>query len=111
MYAFGRGVAKDFAQSAAFYTKGCDADIPADCYTLGSYYEAGPPGLTQDYSRASALYLKACNGNSAKACFNLGDMIRSGRGVDKDSQKAADLFSKSCSLGYQSGCEAAKATP
>ena len=45
-----------------------------------------------DYQKADELLQKACDGGEALGCSNLGLLYQDGRGVNKDYQKAGQLF-------------------
>lgn len=46
-----------------------------------------------------------CSKNDARACSNLGYFYAHGKnGVEKDLEKATELFRKSCNAGYNYGC-------
>ena len=46
-----------------------------------------------------------CEQNNTESCINLGALYERGEeGVKQDYKKANELFSKSCDLGFGSGC-------
>jgi len=46
----------------------------------------------------------ACEKENAEACFKLGVLYHNGSSVEKDMDKAFDLFHKSCDLGNMKVC-------
>ncbi|GAA7655664.1 hypothetical protein HpMMM60_06880 [Helicobacter pylori] len=46
--------------------------------------------------------------NNGGGCGALGMLYEYGQGVEKDSKKAAQFYSKACKLGLQKACEILK---
>ena len=46
----------------------------------------------KEYDKAAELFKKACDGGDMRGCYNLGVMYTNGNGVEKDLDKAADLY-------------------
>ncbi|GAA7051598.1 hypothetical protein Kyoto42B_09820 [Helicobacter pylori] len=58
----------------------------------------------QDFSKARKYFEKACDLNNGGGCSGLGFLYGSGKGVEKNSKKAAYLYSKACDLKDGCGC-------
>lgn len=52
-------------------------------------------------SKAAELYEKGCRNNNLPACVDLGILYETGRGVDKDIDKARKLYEKASRHGYK----------
>jgi uncharacterized protein len=63
----GRGVARDVAEAARFYEKGCEGGAAPSCHNLGLMYSAGD-GVVRDLAKAKSLFEKACQGGHQPAC-------------------------------------------
>ncbi len=62
----------------------------------------------QDFSKARKYFERACGLNNGRGCNNLGVLYRDGQGVEKNSIKATQFYSKGCELGFQGACEILK---
>ncbi|WP_240443881.1 tetratricopeptide repeat protein [Helicobacter pylori] len=60
----------------------------------------------QDFSKARKYFEKACDLNNGRGCNGLGFLYENGRGVEKNSKKAAYLYSRACELKDGGGCGA-----
>ena len=95
----------DRSRAEALITKGCDAGSARSCEWLGTLYER----YWGDNSRALASYAKSCDAGNEFGCFVLGTRYYSGDTLfPKDLNKSKQFYNKSCSLGYQPGCNSAK---
>ncbi|HIP29096.1 MAG TPA: sel1 repeat family protein [Sulfurovum sp.] len=45
-----------------------------------------------------------CDNGNARGCFNLAFMYDFGEGVNQDTLKAIELYTKACDTGYAGGC-------
>ena len=109
------GVARDFAQAAAFYEKACDVPYGMGCVYLGDSYLHGE-GVARDDARAASLYRRGaelleqdCGSGgayAAYACYALGTMYRTGQGVGVDAVRANRLFDQGCQAGDKTACAA-----
>ena len=61
-------------------------------YGLGCFYSNGAFGLQQDYSKALELWHRAGELGNAKAYHNIGHAYHTGRGVERDDQKANHYY-------------------
>jgi hypothetical protein len=66
---------------------------------LGVYYQDGMHGLSKDDKKAFSLYEKAAAQKYVNAIINLGACYDSGVGVEKDYDKAIELYEKAERLG------------
>lgn len=103
MYRLGRGVGRDPARAAGYYTRSCDAGYADSCADLGFMYLRGD-GMASDDHRAFALFQEACDGGSALGCSNLGYMHENGRGVAPDIGRADTLYQQACDNGVAGAC-------
>ncbi len=62
----------------------------------------------QDFSKARKYFEKACELKDGGGCGALGHLYDDGKGVEKNSKKAAQFYSKACKLGEQLACESLK---
>lgn len=74
---------------------------PEELFNLGvESYEA------KNFTQAKKYFEKACGLNMSVGCGALGNLYSSGKGVEKDSKKAAYFYSKACELKESFGCGA-----
>ena len=52
------------------------------------------------------LLKKACDGGDVGGCFSLGHSYENGQGVRQNTQKALELYGKSCDMRDQDSCDA-----
>lgn len=116
MYERSEGVARDFAQAAAFYRRACDVHYGMGCQFLGDSYMHGE-GVARDEVHARALYTEAaalldnsCAQGEAYSCYALGLMYRNGQGVAVDAQRARGLLDQGCRGGNNDACAALRAS-
>ena len=74
---------------------------PRAQYTYGLCYERGTNGLKQDFTMAAHWYQKAAASEHDKAILALGKLYEEGKGVEKDVNKAVELYKKAASLGNE----------
>lgn len=67
-------------------------------YWLAKAFKDGM-GVNPDYNYAFAAAQKSVNAGYSKAYYILGECYRTGKGIVKDKDKAAELFQKGMSLG------------
>ncbi|HEY2512216.1 MAG TPA: hypothetical protein VGI39_15220, partial [Polyangiaceae bacterium] len=68
-------------------TKSCDAGPARGCVTEASLLDR-PGAPAADLSKAASLRQRACDGGWPSACRDLAKMVRSGRGVARDGERA-----------------------
>jgi TPR repeat protein len=74
--------------------------VPGTCSTA----RVGVYGVAVDQPQGLQWLRQGCDGKAGNACFELGFAHSTGNGVDQDSQRAASLYARSCSLGTVNGC-------
>lgn len=90
-YLAGRGVKRDFKQSAYWFEMAAKRGDPQAQAQIGYFYEAGI-GVQKDPERAAHWYQLAASGGLASANVNLGVLYFWGIGVKKNEQLAIQLF-------------------
>lgn len=88
LYENGRGVKKDHAEAAKWYSFAAVQGHVHAQYNLGLMYVEGR-GVWRNEARAAAWFRRAAVQGHGKAQYNLGLLYATGRGVPKDSDKAA----------------------
>ncbi|GBD04414.1 Putative beta-lactamase HcpD [bacterium HR19] len=90
-----------------FYKEGCSLGVASDCFHLSGLYEERYKNSAEAkklLEKAVDLAKRGCHANDPADCFILGFMYKVGRGVEKNENKAKELFEKSCKLGGGGGC-------
>jgi len=72
--------------------KRVEANDPIAIYNTGNYYRDGRNGFPQDYTKALELFHRAAELGQAEAYCNIGYLFEHGRGVERDSKKAAHYY-------------------
>jgi uncharacterized protein len=90
-YFAGRGVERDFKQSAYWFEMAAKRGDPQAQVQIGYFYEAGI-GVAKDPERAAHWYQLAASDGLASANVNLGVLYFWGIGVKKNEQLAIQLF-------------------
>ena len=67
---------------------------------LGEKYFFGVLGLQKDMRRAVELWTEAAELDSIQALFNLGVAYEHGNGVEQDTAKAAEFYTKAATRTY-----------
>jgi hypothetical protein len=104
MYRQGKGVEKNDIKAQALFDKACKGGVLDACNNLAVIYTSKKDGRSDNYLIAASLFQKTCNSMSAKGCFGIGVMYMGGIGVDKNPQRAKELFNKACTLGDKESC-------
>ncbi|MGL4550166.1 MAG: caspase family protein [Gemmataceae bacterium] len=108
LYEQGRGVGKDEKESARWYRKAADLGDATSQNNLGYMYQNGK-GLPKDEEEAVYWFRKASDQGHAGGTFNLGVMVEHGRGgLEKDREKALELYRKAAKKGFKHAEEAIK---
>lgn len=105
----GKNTGNEEQLAAAAFRIACDAGRALACNQLGWLLAGGGVGVAQggvapDETLAFPLFQKACDLNESAGCANLGWRIERGIATPKDPNKAADVFEKSCELGWKWSC-------
>jgi TPR repeat protein len=98
MYAYGKGVPKDYKNAVAWYGKAAEQGNARAQTLLGIMYEFGN-GVPQDYTQAAGWYRKAAEQGFAPAQARLGIMYNLGNGVPKDYKEALGWYRKAAEQG------------
>jgi TPR repeat protein len=102
-YEHGYGVTANTKEAAKWYAIAAERGDITGTYYLGRLFETGN-GVPQDYNKAFVLYQKAAQRGdiiAAPAMAALGHMYENGLGVEKNSQKAQEWFTKATATGYK----------
>jgi TPR repeat protein len=83
MYAWGRGVPKDYKQTLVWYRKSAELGLPMAQDTLGTMLANGA-GTAKDKKQAVKWFKLAAAQGYAKAQDDLGTMYENGDGIAKD---------------------------
>ncbi|MFW5966791.1 MAG: hypothetical protein ACOCV2_04690 [Persicimonas sp.] len=81
----------------------CSNDEPEACNSLGTILTQ--TGDNELHTEAADHLEKGCLMDAAPACANLGYLYLEGRGVERDGDRAVQLYQKSCDEGYARGCQ------
>jgi uncharacterized protein len=114
VHLFGADVPQDPARAALLLGKGCDGGEADACIELASAYDTGRPDtqiLPRDEARAGALFERAfrvsdtaCAAGDMRVCGVLAWLYTTGRGVDRDPARAAQLLQRGCDGGELAQC-------
>jgi TPR repeat protein/serine/threonine protein kinase len=112
MYFEGNGVGRDYSLAANYYTNACDKGDSLGCSSVANMYYDGK-FVQEDDFKAKEFYAKGLSIDSKKC--DAGDSFWCGfvayeyeNGIDgivKDTEKARQFYSKSCSLGEKHSCD------
>ena len=59
-----------------------------------------------DPAGAAGLYDRGCELGAAQACTRFAELLRDGKGIAPDEERAADIFRFACEQGSQAACDA-----
>ena len=96
--------ADDFANESDFYVKACKFNDGENCSDLENFLK-NYDFIDRDYKKAKELLEFSCNKKCPESCGVLGVMAEYGKGVEKDTNKAKQMYKKACDLEYKLGCE------
>ena len=97
-YLVGRGVPKDFAESAYWYRKAADQGNPAAQMYLGYIYSVGM-GVPLDSVEAVRWFRRASSSGYPEASVSLAAFYLRGEGVKQDTQEALRLLKAAAAKG------------
>ena len=100
MYVQGRGVDINYNKGLELWQIAADKGYIDAIYNLADYYLAGYSGIV-DLKKAAMWYTKAADLGDAEAQYNLGLMYYRGNGVEKDENKATELWKQSAAQGFK----------
>ncbi len=103
-YQYGYNAKQDIKKAKELYEQACQKGSYLGCSNLGALYTFKElKDIKEDYAKAIQYFQEACSNNIDIACKNLGDMYSGGFGVEKDTNKASELWEKSAKL-YEKSC-------
>ena len=98
IYAEGKQVRSDYAESAKWYRKAADQGLAKAQHNLAVLYDIGQ-GLTQNEAEAVGWYLKAAEQGFADAQYTVAGMYGLGRGVKRDPKEALKWYQRAAEQG------------
>ena len=93
-----------FMKSSTELEKACRTGDSSACTRIGVRKAFGTGGYTRDYVSASRYCKRGCDGGDAAGCKELGVLYEYGRGVRKDTQRAAGYYEKGCAGRVSLAC-------
>ena len=99
-YMDGRGLERDYAKAAEWYSVAAEQGFAPAQYRLGNFYEKGL-GLTRDLAKAKTYYQLAAEQGNASAMHNLAVLFAAGTDGAPDNESAALWFAKAAELGVK----------
>ena len=75
------------------------------CAWLGTLYADGKGGMTASPKLAASFFDKGCKEGSQRACVGYADLLKGGKGVDKDVPRAKRLYEAACNAGHAPACK------
>ncbi len=99
MYAYGEGVASDYAEAVKWFHKAAEQGYARAQFNLGLMYRKGR-GVGEDDAEAVKWYRKAAEEGDEKAQFELGMMYGIGEGVPQDYAEAVKWLRLAADHGH-----------
>ncbi len=99
-YLDGDGVEQDISKGMSFLDRAVEGEYGDACVSKGLYLFRGEYGLTEDMKEGIRLWEIAADQDNPVACHNLGVCYKEGDGVEQDSTRAIDYFTRAMELGY-----------
>jgi uncharacterized protein len=97
---------KKLAQDAVYaFRRACYGGEHDGCAWLGTLYADGKGGQSANPKIAVKFFEKGCKEGSTRACVGLADLLKAGKGIDKDVARAKELFAKACNAGDAKACK------
>ena len=97
----------DFDRGRGMVRDACEAGHGEACRRLAQVLaDKTHPQFAMD--RAASLYSKGCELNDTEACYGLADAHWKGQGVDKDRERARELYEHVCTRGIEAACKRAR---
>ena len=101
LYRYGRGVDQDLGIASDYYRQACRGGVAVSCHEGGVLLVE-----TQANSAAAAVeYQHGCDGGYYPSCAFLADLYAAGEGVERDEERAAQLYEQACAGGFEDACE------
>lgn len=99
---------KELQEKVGEYKAKCNAKNGDFCVKLAITYQAlnekGEVEIKELFQKGAKYLQDSCNEGEMHACSGLGSLYESGDGVAKDTQKARQLYEKSCTAKDARGC-------
>ncbi|MEZ4319279.1 MAG: SEL1-like repeat protein [Myxococcota bacterium] len=96
---------EDFERGRGLLRDACEAGIGEACTALGTALSV--KGEHYDAVRSASLFSKGCEARQAASCKALGDAHWKGIGVDRDKERARELYGTACARGIEEACKRA----
>ncbi|MBP3194192.1 MAG: sel1 repeat family protein [Cardiobacteriaceae bacterium] len=100
--------AQDIPKAKKYHQIGCNQSSLESCFTLGTWYEEGNvEGIVKNISQAREFYNLSCDKNYGDSCWKIGVFWETGVNKvqgEKQTERAASLFRKSCKNNSANGC-------
>lgn len=103
LHQFGRGGPVDMDKAVELYTESCTFAYGEGCERRANLAAEGQGGPELELEFAT----KACERDRPLACMRAAEQLNTGRGTERDVNKAITLFQKACGLADLDGCNAA----
>jgi len=94
----GLGTTRDVKRALAFFDRGCRLGNSESCV------RTHPGHVADAAARERAEFQAECDQSLGVGCHNLAVLYLEGRGGEKNSARALELFERSCTLGYPPAC-------
>lgn len=95
-YRNGWGVDENAKKAIEFFAKACELGDEDSCSHLGYIYADGDEGAKQDGKKAFYYFDKACEMKNGYSCVVLAGLYIDGKGVEKNINKAKELYTAQC---------------
>ncbi|MBT3222682.1 MAG: SEL1-like repeat protein, partial [Proteobacteria bacterium] len=66
--------------------------------------EALDEEVEPDFTAMEVLFRKTCAANVGQGCYGLARMHMAGDGVERDAERALELYQQGCALGHEISC-------
>lgn len=95
-YRNGWGVDENTQESIKFFTKACELGDGDSCFHLGTVYLGEEEIVKVDEKKAFYYFNKGCELGKDYSCVVIADLYEKGSGVEKNINKAKELYTKRC---------------
>jgi uncharacterized protein len=96
LYLAGDGVEKSVEKGRELSERGCEGKDAFGCFNAAV--------VATDPAKAAAFLDRACQAGDGEGCRDLAVAYEKGNGVARDRRRAAELYKKSCELGFKDAC-------
>ena len=94
---------QDMKKAFKLYVKACGGDDALACHNVAVTYAKDDNKAMKKISLA--FYEKACKAGYAKSCIHLGRLYRDSHTLQRDYQKAKEMFALACEANDYLGCK------